>query len=77
MLRVRKKQCSTCIYRKDSCLNLKELEDAIKDRHGHFSGFRICHHHNDQTCCQGFYARHRRNSTPLQLADRWGLIEEV
>lgn len=35
---VQKRQCATCIYRKDSPLDLKKLEAQIADPHGGFVG---------------------------------------
>jgi len=44
-LLVQTEQCSTCIYRSDSNLDVRQLEAQIADRHmpGHFRGSRACH----------------------------------
>ena len=78
MFRVQSQQCETCIYRKDSPLNLNALEAAIADRwmKGHFSGYRICHHSND-VCCRGFWNKHKDHFDAGQLAQRLGLVEFV
>ncbi len=45
MLKVQRKACSTCIYRKDSHLDLKKLEADVRDPYmdGYFKGHRICY----------------------------------
>ena len=73
MLRVQKKQCETCIYRKDSPLDLKELEAAIADPYGGFKGHRICHHSKD-ACCQGFWKRHKDKFQLGQIAQRLNMV---
>jgi hypothetical protein len=72
------KQCSTCIYRKDSPLDLVQLEEQIKDPHmrGFFKSFRICHHH-DSACCRGFWNRHKDKFSLGQVAQRLGLVSFV
>ena len=69
--------CSTCIYRPESPLDLKKLEDDCRDEHGHLAKYRICHHHQDaaEVCCRGFWQAHREDSTPCQIADRLGRVE--
>ncbi len=71
MFKVQKKACATCIYRKDSTLNLKALEAAVADPHmkGYFKGHRVCHHSKD-VCCRGFWNRHKDKFTAGQLAQR-------
>lgn len=76
MFRVQAKACSTCIYRKDSPLNLAELEGAIADRFGGFNGFRICHH-SDDACCRGFWNRHKDKFATDQIAQRLGFVRFV
>lgn len=78
MLRVQSKQCATCIYRRDSPLDLRALEAQVADPFmpGHFAGFRICHH-SDDAACRGFWNRHRDACTPMQIAHRLGLVEFV
>ena len=78
MLRVQRRQCETCIYRKDSPLNIKQLEAQIADPRmsGHFTGHRICHH-SDDAVCAGFWARHKNDFDAGQLAQRLGLVQLV
>lgn len=73
---VQKKQCSTCIYRKNSSLDLKQLEDAIRDNYGGFNGFRVCHHSKD-VCCRGFWNKHKDKFAAGQIAQRLGLVKFV
>ena len=79
MFRVRKSMCSTCIYRPDNPLNIKALEDAVRDPNleGYFIRFRSCHHHRDKThvCCRGFWDRHKDSFTAGQLAQRFGMVD--
>jgi hypothetical protein len=74
--KVQKKMCATCIYRPDSPLDLKELEDAIRDPHGGFTGHRICHH-SDEACCRGFWEAHKNEFAVGQVAQRLKLVEFV
>jgi hypothetical protein len=76
MFEVQKKQCATCIYRKDSPLNLKNLEDAIRDKYGGFNGFRVCHH-SKNVCCRGFWNRHKDKFAAGQIAQRLGFVKFV
>lgn len=78
MLEVQKKACATCIYRKDSSLDLKNLEAAVADKNmpGFFSGFRVCHH-SKTACCRGFWNRNKDKFTLGQLAQRLGFVEFV
>ena len=48
-MQVASEQCSTCIYRKDSPLDLQKLEAEIADPRmkGFFKGHRICHSFQD------------------------------
>ena len=76
--RVRATACETCIYRDDSPLNLKKLEDEVRDhRAGYgFETFRACHHHdNPQVCCRGFWNRHKDEFAVGQLAQRLDAVE--
>ena len=76
MFRVQEKQCSSCIYRPDSPLDLQKLEGEIADPYGGFKGHRICHHSKD-ACCAGFWVRHK-DSFPLgQVAQRMEMVELV
>lgn len=78
---VQAQQCSTCIYRPTSSLDLAKLEDQIADRRlpGFFEGFRVCHHAPDRgkVCCRGFWNRHKDHFTLGQLAQRLGLVRFV
>jgi hypothetical protein len=76
-LQVQRRQCETCIFRKDSP-NLAELLAAIADPRmpGFFAGHRVCHH-SDDAVCAGFWARHRNHFTLGQLIQRLGLVELV
>ena len=76
MFKVQRKQCKTCIYRKDSPLDLAKLEGEIADRHGGFDGWRVCHHSED-VCCRGFWERHRDKFQMGQIAQRLGFVEFV
>lgn len=76
MFQVQNKSCSTCIYRKDSTLNIKHLESQIADKFGGFKGYRICHHSKD-VCCRGFWNRHKDNFQMGQIAQRLNLVEFV
>lgn len=73
-MRVRQTACSTCIYKTASPEWLAQLEDAIKDEHGHMIKYRACHHHDNGTCCRGFWNKHRHNCTPTQIAERIGYV---
>lgn len=70
---VQSKPCSTCIYRSDSTLNLRKLEDDIRDPYIGFSGYRICHH-SDTACCRGFWNAHKDEFASGQIAQRLGLV---
>ena len=76
MFKVQNKMCSTCIYRKDSPLDLKSLEDAIRDNYGGFNGHRICHHSED-ACCAGFWKRHKNKFSLGQIVQRLGFVKLV
>ncbi len=76
MLRVQAAQCGTCIYRRDSPLDLRKLEAEIADGYGGFRGHRICHHSKDAVC-QGFWARHKDLFQLGQVAQRLGMVEMV
>ena len=71
-MRIRDRQCATCIYRPGSLLNLPALEDEIRDRHGHFAKARACHAVWPATdvVCAGFAARHGDDCTPVQIVRR-------
>jgi hypothetical protein len=72
--KVQASQCATCIYRKDSALDIADLERQIADPHmaGYFRGYRTCHHAPDRSgiCCRGFWNRHKDRFTLGQIAQR-------
>ena len=74
--RVQRYRCRTCIYRKDSALDLKVLEDAVRDRYVGFRGYRICHH-SKALCCRGFWDRHKDEFQLGQIVQRLNLVEFV
>lgn len=74
--RVQRSMCSTCIFKPESPLDLDRLLADIADKHGGFSGHRICHHSRDATCA-GFWARHKNDFAIGQLAQRLRLVELV
>lgn len=76
--KVQSKQCETCIYKKDSPLDIVKLESAIKDSNleGFFSRFRICHH-SKEACCRGFWNRHKDDFALGQLSQRLKMVEFV
>ena len=70
---VQKRACSTCIYRKDSPLDIKELEAQVADKFGGFRTYRVCHH-SDTACCRGFWNRHKDEFQLGQIAQRLKLV---
>lgn len=78
MFLVRQKSCETCIYRKDSCFDLKNLEDQVRDKYSGFEGFRACHHEEGKkVCCRGFWNRHKNKFQLGQIAQRLNLVKYV
>jgi hypothetical protein len=77
-LRVQARRCATCIYRKDSPLDLRKLEGEIADprMEGFFEGYRVCHH-SKAACCRGFWDRHKDAFTLGQHAQRLGFVTFV
>jgi hypothetical protein len=69
--------CDTCIYRPDSPLNLKALEDAVRDPHMGFKGHRECHHakRGSGICCRGFWNAHKDEFPAGQIAQRLNVVE--
>lgn len=71
MLKVQKKPCSTCIYRKDSPLqrDLKRIERraAAKGR------WQVCHH-SDDVCCRGFWNKSKNTFNLGRIAQRLGMV---
>ncbi len=76
MFKVQNKQCSTCIYRKDSPLDVQALEAQIADKYGGFTQHRICHHSTD-VCCRGFWNRHKDEFQMGQISQRLSLVQFV
>lgn len=78
-MRVQRRQCSTCIYKVSSPLDLNKFEGEIRDpkMHGFFIGFRACHHADDTVCCRGFWNKHRNHFQLGQISQRLGLVEFV
>ena len=85
-MRIRDRQCATCIYRPDSPLrrNLPALEDEIADPRmpGHFHKARACHSADwpaTDVICAGFAERHGDDCTPVQIVRRLtaaGLVDQ-
>lgn len=80
--RVMAQRCPTCIYRKDSCLDLARLEDQVRDKHVGFRAHRQCHHTGGRgepsaACCRGFWDTHRDEFAAGQIAQRLNMIEWV
>lgn len=77
--KVQSKACATCIYRKDSGMNIEKLENDVKDKHGFFQGHRVCHHASDKSgvCCRGFWNRHKNEFPAGQIAQRLQMVEFV
>jgi hypothetical protein len=74
--RVQQRMCRTCIYRKSSPLNIKKLENDVRDPHMGFRGFRVCHHapNNSAICCRGFWNRHKNAFPAGQIAQRLNCV---
>jgi hypothetical protein len=77
--RVRAKACATCIYRKDSPLDIRKLEADVADKYGGFKGHRVCHSSGRDTgieamCCRGFWNRHKDKFAMGQIAQRLGWV---
>lgn len=76
MLKVQDRQCTTCIYRKDSPLDLIQLESQIADNYGGFKSYRICHY-SDDVVCRGFWNRHKNEFQIGQIAQRLNCVQFV
>lgn len=74
--KVQLRSCATCIYRKDSPLDLKALEAEVADDYGGFKNFRRCHH-SSIACCRGFWNKHKNEFQAGQLAQRLNMVEFV
>ena len=79
MFQVQKRMCDTCIYRESSTLDIKKLEDDVRDKHMGFKGYRECHHakRGSKVCCRGFWDRHKDEFQVGQLAQRLNFVEFV
>jgi hypothetical protein len=73
---VQERMCDTCVYRKESPLDAKELEKAVQSPRGDFDGFRICHS-SKTACCAGFWARNKDAFALGQVAQRLGRVQFV
>lgn len=71
---IQKRMCATCIYRKNSPLDIKALEKQVADRYGGFRTFRACHHASRKVCCRGFWNRHKDKFQLGQIAQRFGAV---
>ena len=77
---VQKTQCDTCIYRPDTGLDIKRLEDAIRDPYDpqHFARPRACHTFTGRTViCRGFWNRHADRCDLGQLATRLNAVYTI
>lgn len=77
-LLVQAKRCRTCIFRKDSPLDLRALLDQVRDprMHGHFKKARQCHH-SKRAICNGFWKAYKDHFDLGQLAQRLGVVQFV
>jgi hypothetical protein len=77
--KVQKKMCTSCIYRSSSPLDIKELEEQVRDRYGGFDTHRSCHHAPDSVgvCCRGFWDAHKDEFQAGQLAQRLDAVDFV
>lgn len=75
---VQSKMCETCIYRKDTPLDLEKLEEEIRDprMENFFEGYRICHH-SKSACCRGFWNKHKDQFPLGQVAQRLNVVRYV
>lgn len=71
MFEVQQRSCDTCIYRKDTKIDVRELEKPCRDPHmnGRFVSYRVCHQSNT-ACCRGFWNRYKNHFPLGQLAQR-------
>ena len=80
-LLVRARACPSCIYRKNSPHDIEALEAEVRDRHGFFTRYRMCHHHDadeeNRVCCRGFWNRHKDTCDVTQIAQRLKLVKFV
>jgi len=76
MFEVQKHPCKTCVYRKDTRLDINGLEDKVKDDNGDVQTFRVCHHSN-KACCKGFWDRNKNKFNMGRLAQRLNAVTYV
>jgi len=76
VFKVQRRLCKTCIYRPSSTLDLKALEDQVRDPYVGFKDYRVCHH-SIHACCRGFWNAHKDEFTLGQLAQRLNCVEFV
>ena len=78
--RVRETMCETCIYRPETPLDEKVLEDDCRDTFGAFVSHRACHHHPDRgeggRCCRGFWDRHKGEFLGGQMSLALDMVDE-
>ena len=81
IFRVQRRLCATCIYRRDSPLDVQALEAQIADPRlpGFFRSYRACHHTSgaESACCAGFWRRWKDRFTLGQLAQRLRRVRYV
>lgn len=78
MFKVQRRRCATCIYRKDTPLDIRKLENDVADpkMEGFFTGYRVCHH-SKGVCCRGFWDKHKDHFAAGQIAQRLKLVKFV
>lgn len=78
-VRILAEKCSTCIFHPGNRMHLEpgRVKEMVEGSLENDSAI-ICHStlgQEEQAVCRGFYEAHK--TTPLQIAERLGLIEEV
>lgn len=80
-VQVMRNSCDSCIFRKDSPLDLDQLLDEARDpkMEGFFVGPRICHHSDpgNGAVCRGFWNRYKDCFAAGQVAQRLDAVIEV
>lgn len=73
-----REMCSTCVFRPGNLMHLRpgRLRGMIDEATAN-DGAIICHCtlDGDRAVCRGFFDRHQ--TTPLQLAERLGVMREI
>lgn len=72
MFKVQKKACKSCIYRKDSPLDVTALENQALKK----DSWRVCHHSED-VCCRGFWNKNKHNFNLGRIMQRLGAVKYV